>query len=486
MTQLKATSGPHSLEKQTRSGGSILALSWGVSEFLRARAKWLLPLLLAVVGLSRLPFLGAGYGGAVDAWRVARVARQLSETGIYEVSRFPGYPVQEIVCSWLWRGGPWALNGASAICSLAAVWAFVACARRIGCRDSLLAGLALAMTPVFFVNSVTSKDYVWALALALGSLLCILRRRPLTAGLLLGVAIGCRITSAALLLPLGLILWGEIAKPQRWRAVVGFCLTSCATAGIVFVPVWMRYSTSFFTFYSHARPDLAVVAWRASDEVWGSLGLVGLAAVLIGMVVRWSQKRGEKPSLPPVDNPLLLPALGLIIVIYGAAYWRLPDQAAYLIPIIPATLLLAVRLAPRPCFQFCCLCLTISPLLEVGPVGLHAGAIFADHTERLINLRNLNTCLDFAETLPGKNVIVVGGWEPEIAVLAPDRPALRNQYVYLLSQEEINNVRKNGGLIFYLPAMRSFNAQVHGVDLARSGFDLFALYQARRATVGNN
>jgi hypothetical protein len=34
----------------------------------------------------------------VDAWRVARVARQLSETGLYEVSRFPGYPVQEIVC----------------------------------------------------------------------------------------------------------------------------------------------------------------------------------------------------------------------------------------------------------------------------------------------------------------------------------------------------------------------------------------------------
>jgi hypothetical protein len=54
-------------------------------------------LALAAVALSRLAFLTPGYGVNVDAWRVARVARQLSETGIYEVSRFPGYPVQEIL-----------------------------------------------------------------------------------------------------------------------------------------------------------------------------------------------------------------------------------------------------------------------------------------------------------------------------------------------------------------------------------------------------
>jgi hypothetical protein len=174
--------------------------------------KCLLPLALASVALSRLPFLASGYGVNVDAWRVARVARQLSETGLYEVSRFPGYPVHEIVCSWLWRGGPCALNGASAICSVAAVWVFILCARRLGCRDSVLAGLALAMSPVFFVNSVTAKDYVWALAFVLGSLFCVLDRRPTLAGLLLGLAVGCRITSAAMILPLALLFVGRDGK----------------------------------------------------------------------------------------------------------------------------------------------------------------------------------------------------------------------------------------------------------------------------------
>ncbi|MEP6937397.1 MAG: hypothetical protein ABI871_04945, partial [Chthoniobacterales bacterium] len=59
-------------------------------------------LMLVGVALSRLPFLDAGYGVNVDAWRVARAARHIAQTGEYEASRFPGYPVHEIVCSWFW------------------------------------------------------------------------------------------------------------------------------------------------------------------------------------------------------------------------------------------------------------------------------------------------------------------------------------------------------------------------------------------------
>ncbi len=432
------------------------------------------------MALSRLPFLDAGYGVNVDAWRVARVAKQFSETGLYEVSRFPGYPAHEILCSWIWRGGPRALNGASAICSVAAVWAFVACARRLGCRDALLAGLALAMTPVFFINSVTAKDYVWALAFVLGSLFCALDQRPRLAGLLLGLAVGCRLTSAAMVFPLALILFGEMERPQRSHALVGFGLTTLATSLIVFAPVWLRYGTRFFTFYeNHARPDWATITLRASSEVWGNIGLFGLGAALAGTAICY----WRAPALPssPLNgrNALLRPALGLIIVIYGAAYLRLPDQAGYLIPIIPATLLLVASFAPRLCFQFCCLCLAIAPWLELGRDGLRGGPILADHCERIINLRNVTSCLNFAESLPGENVIVVGGWEPQIAVLTTDGRGSKNRYVYLLNPDQAIATRRSGHRIFYLPATRYFNLRVNGTDLARYGQDLFALYQAK-------
>lgn len=101
-----------------------------------ARARYACMLMLVCVALSQLPFLDAGYGMHVDAWRVARAGRHIAQTGEYEVSRFPGYPVHEIVFSCFWKGGPVASNALSAAFSLATVLATWLIARRLQCRDS--------------------------------------------------------------------------------------------------------------------------------------------------------------------------------------------------------------------------------------------------------------------------------------------------------------------------------------------------------------
>jgi hypothetical protein len=49
---------------------------------------WQLFALFLTVLLARLPFLDAGYGANVDAWPVARVARDIATSGDYSVSRF--------------------------------------------------------------------------------------------------------------------------------------------------------------------------------------------------------------------------------------------------------------------------------------------------------------------------------------------------------------------------------------------------------------
>ena len=66
----------------------------------------------------------------------------------------------------------------------------------------------------------------------------------------------------------------------------------------------------------------------------------------------------------------------------------------------------------RFCFQLCCLCLAIAPWLELGRNGLRGGAILADHRERTTNLRNVASCFNFAERLPGENVIMVA-WDTD-------------------------------------------------------------------------
>jgi hypothetical protein len=434
-----------------------------------------LALLCLIVLLTRLPFLDAGYGVNFDAWRVVRAAREIANTGEYTVSRFPGYPIQEIVCSWIWRGGPLVLNGLTALLSVAAVATLVMIARRWTDINASLVGLGFAATPTFFVNSVCSKDYVWALAFALFSLLFILRRKPLLAGALLGLGTGCRLTTLALALPFALILAGETPGSARCNTLK-FAFATVFTAIVAFSPVWLRYGTSFFTFYeNHARPDWMTILSRGTIDVWGIIGVIGLLSATASLF--WKR---TKPALP---NKFVVPAFLLVILIYVGAYLRLPDQAGYLLPIVPFALLLLQMFANKHIFQVFCLSLVVAPFADFSGNRLAQGQILADHRDRLETMARIRSFLAYSETLAGRNTFVVGGWEPEISVMIPEGVARRNRYVYLLDAEHLDAALKNGDHVFYLPLMREFNWRVYNLDLAQYGaIDLRAMFEQEHST----
>lgn len=350
--------------------------------------------------------------------------------------------------------------------------------RKLQYHNAGLASLALAATPIFFVSSVCAKDYIWSLAFVLLSFLCALHGRALLAGILLGVGTGCRITSLAMILPLALILFGETAGPARWFSILKLAVAGLTAAALAFSPVWLRYGTNFFTFYeNHARPDWVTVFARGTVEIWGVVGLIGLSIAAGGLLLRHSA------SLLP--NKWVVPAFALAIAIYIAAYLRLPDQAGYLVPIVPFMLLLAQQFAPRQAVQILCACLLISPFIDVSRNGFTRGPIFADHTERFQTMTRIRGFLAYSETLPGRNTFVVGGWEPQIAVMAPGLLTARNRYVYLLNADELATALRNSDHVFYLPLMREFNYRVTGLDLASHGaLDLRAIFDGQQAERG--
>lgn len=432
--------------------------------------QWLFPVLLFfAVALSRTPFLDAGYGTNIDGWRVARAARIIAATGEYETSRFPGSPVEEIISAPFVRFGPVGLNALSAVFSVIASIAIWRIALRLRCRDSLLVAVAFAFTPIIFLSSVIAKDYVWAIAFALLAFWMVLEKRPLCAGLLLGLAVGCRITSGAMLLPLALIHFYEQPQPTRRRQTGMFVLATLLMSALCYLPVWLRYGTAFFTFYdNHARPDLWTLFARSTFDLWGSLGLLGLTtAIVLGLLLpRWR----KNVSLGDNANPLLLPALVAIIALYLIAYLRLPDQAGYLVPVIPAVLLLAAHYLPRPLFQIACITIVISPWIDFSRAGIQPGMIIADHRERERTIANVSRFVGFTEqVLPGHNVVVVGGWEPMIAVLR-NKSELHNDYRGILTPTEMQEVQAGGYRIAYTTdVVRAFNLRQTGVDLDACG-----------------
>src|ERR1035438_8979204 len=83
--------------------------------------KAALLVLTAIIILSRIFFLNAGFGSEEDAWGVALTAKHIAQSGAYEASRLPGHPLQELFyASIINKTNALGMNGITAIFSVLA------------------------------------------------------------------------------------------------------------------------------------------------------------------------------------------------------------------------------------------------------------------------------------------------------------------------------------------------------------------------------
>ena len=328
------------------------------------------------VFLTRLPLLGPGLGTDNDAWSVAAAARFIARAGQYKVSRFPGFPVQEYGAALLWGGGPWRLDAMSALmCALSAALLAIVL-RRAGNRDAALGAIAFAFVPTVFISSTSGMDYLWACAFLMAALTLTLERRGVLAGLALGLATGCRISSIAFLLPLALMRAAPSPR-GRARAVLALVVPALLTAGVAFLPVALRYGSEFLSYYEpaggHQRPltyflaglltlfrlpfSPLFVAGLASVGVWGVLGFAALCVATVAAVVR----RAPGPPSPMPRG--FYAACWVAVVVCALLFLRLPDDEGYLIPALPFAFILLARGSGRRAFQAFCIAVMLSPFV---------------------------------------------------------------------------------------------------------------------------
>jgi hypothetical protein len=448
------------------------------------------------VVLSRIPFLSAGYGVDFDAWRVAGAARTIATTHAYAAARFPGNPVHEVVCAMLFPGGHLALNAATALLGGIAAAFFALSVRVLGGKDYALAGLALAFTPVVFISSTTTIDYVWALALTMGSLYFILIGRPLLAGVALGGAIGCRLTSGAMLIPLGIMLAGS-GRSARLSSLCRFALGACLVAAVAFTPVVLRYGWGFLRFFENGRPAFVEAARRATEDVWGRVGLLALVAATFSLVFVRRGRPGVT-SIPPAQGRGVVAAWLIAVGLYAVAFFRLPIEAGYLIPVVPFVILLFGRLARRPVFIVVCVALLVSPFVSITRTGLGTGPVLLDRESRLARMGFVNRVLATGNILPGRNLVIVGGWLPQIQetllsrarehyrvtvtypTLSPE-PSWGNpsatvwqaghmtRYVLRVDEAQLSGYLDRNFHIYHLPGQTGQTLRANGLDLKAIG-----------------
>ncbi|TFV53728.1 hypothetical protein [Blastococcus sp. TF02A-35] len=367
-------------------------------------------LALAVgVVLTRLPFVpGAGLGRDPDAWRIYLAGRITADSGTYTPSRPPGYPGMEAVALALHALPWWVFATLTTLVTAAGVVAFAALARDLGVRAWPLVGAGLALTNVVWVNSTAFMDYTWALAALGGALLAVRRQRPVPAGVLVGLAVAFRPSSAAaataVLVVVLLVPWWTLRRVLALgAAAAAVSLALFAVPLATFGPGLITAATEPFQLERTVR---LLVAGPA-----GVPGAVGLAVVAGAAAVRWA-RRGR--PVPAGDARVWVLALVTSVVAQLAAFLLLPVDAGYLMPAVAMTWLLGGLLLVRAELAVLVGAAVAGSLLP----GLLVPSVVEVGADRRATLVETAAMVAAIEELPPGALVVTRGRLPQLLALA--------------------------------------------------------------------
>ncbi len=434
------------------------------------REMALLVTLFLAIFLTRLPWITAGYGKDPDAYRVIIAANRIAQTSNYHASRLPGYPVHEyLIAVTPAKTSPLFSNGLTAIFSSIASIFFALILRHFRIRQYLLLTLAFALTPVVYVNSTNTMDYMFSMAFTLGSTYFVLIHRPLVAGILLGLAIGSRITAGAMLLPLACWIFLEEKDQPLVKRFLIFIVAATTIGGICFLPVVHRYGIGFFTFSDVLEyPPIYSLIKKGVLGVWGvyaTLCYLGLFC-LVPFIFENIRKAIIQPH---VRRGLVLSSL--VVMLYVVAFLRLPIDSAYLIPVVPFVLLSIGLLIPPYLVRSFVIVMLLSAFITIGRSGVTLyGPILQDHWTRESRIEETKKITAAVARLSDDSIIVSAWKLPQIRHTLGGLHQNNHEYVYSIKDADTyRRYVEQGRRVYFLYGADVYNLEKHKVDLRQLG-----------------
>lgn len=409
--------------------------------------------------LSRIPFLNLGFGNDPDAWRIANSAFDLNHFLIYHTSRFPGYPLPEYVNSIFINYGWLATNSITMILTLISVLVFAKILKELEVENKGLIVITFAFLPILWINSVNTMDYMWAVTFIIISWYFILKKQYLMAGLMMGLAIASRPTSAILLIPFIYLILTE----SEIKKGLYFLFTSLAVSIALFSPLIFQYGIGFISFY----PTVVYINTVFNDFI----SSFGLLAVLVFIVLLVKSPKKAYNSIKTDNNVkfALFMVLLIIVLFIGSPY-----DTAYLLPAIPFALYFLSKVGSKRIFNILCIFLILNSFISVSLTFetseiVGKGIVFSDADDRALLTTTLEKVIN---TEFNNSVIITGEYYPILRYLSKNsqkKPQIYMEesdpkniyvsywdhdrnigYVYMTGSEDILKWQNNGYKVYYM------------------------------------
>jgi hypothetical protein len=462
------------------------------------RSRWLVALLLAVI-VTRIPLLLTSYSSDADAWRVAHVGKIFWQTGAYSVSRFPGYPLHEIANGlFALIGGSFLSNAATLVVSLILIVVWYRFVEEHTASPRVLAVL-LAFTPLFWIDSAATLDYVWSLLCIVLSLSAVRQKKAIAGGIWLGCAIGFRPTNAAAVVPLFMLLYLS-SVPRRARAT--FILSAIASSLVAFSPLLFTYGLTGWiqqTFRETSDAHLPFVQRVLSFFYRSVYSLGPLAVFAIGAVL--ASRRHKLALLVREREPIIITSI-IGIIVFALLFAFFPLDRSYLLPAFPFLYLIIDRLASKQVLVAITWCVVsfafINPdvVQHARPVGsagfnIHTGIVIQEWESRDKLLKERDSIAKLP--INGRAVVLLGVSELyllENVNAEPDTSqrwrqsndyvahSIRNPDLHFLSGLPLNAVRmlQSEGYTFYCMGWAKEKMQLwHGYVPEEEGITIIKL-----------
>lgn len=444
------------------------------------RQLWWIAVIL--IALSRLPFIFFGYGSEEDAWALPLVTERIANTLHYEVSRLPGHPLQELIYSLVWDKGSAVYNLLTVVISTAGIGIFMLTLMHLRNKNWLIAGIALAATPIVYINSTNDMDYMWAMSFMLFSLYAILKDKIILAGILIGMAIGCRITSGAIALPYLYLIVQLTKGDQRIKTAIQFCCSIGISSLIIFTPVFMNYGLSFFTYYEHFPiPGFAKNFYKGSIGAFGTIGFIVVIYYLIKIIRRRKIIHPTTLNHHEVSAQVIAMCVGAL-GLYLLAFLKLPLKSAFIIPLTPYLWMSGAIVLKKNEIRIAALAMMVScftlginladPLrgsstskwsitkeiagqkVAIDPLS---GVFSADISKRIQRTTYAKSVLSKTDSLNEKTYIIAGWWLADLLVLQRGQENKNILFGYYANEDSLKNMQRRNYRIYYLPQQEEFN-----------------------------
>jgi hypothetical protein len=431
-----------------------------------------------LIFLSRLSFVFLGYGAEEDAWGLVITAENIAATGIYEVSRLPGHPLQEIIYSLIYRNGFVMMNLLTVLISSIGFYVFMLILRFFKVSSPVTAAVTLAFIPVVYINSQNVMDYTWALTGIVTSFWFLCNKEYMWSAAFLAMAIGCRITSGAMLFPfLFYIVLFEKGKVINKMLLYVFAVALFSI--VCYFPVINEYGLSFFTYYEHFPiPSLVKNIFKGTIGVFGTLGCFAVFFFTISVFIKWK----KNAFLFNAEFKRILLVCFSALFLYILAFVKLPLKSAFLIPAMPFLVIIFAMLLSKRQMTILALTMMLSSLFfginladanrgsrpsswsykaEVSgqEVALDVlnGPVIADYQKQMNLIAFANDVVEKAKSFNRPSAVIAGFYLNYIEVRKQCNENSKVKYLYYINNDSMQVYLKQGFDLYYLPMQDQFN-----------------------------